>query len=186
MSSANISKLKCKLLGHAYRREICEPDKQRYTKDVCYNFIVKCKRCGTPLTVKSLTVDHEFGFFVTSGDEACTQVRTCKICGIIERKEVHVGSTHPTASSNPCLQNLVCDQCGKIIGEKEMHGSTHTTASSNPCMQNLACDQCGKIVGEVESHDYGMPFEARFPVGPDDYYYSNAVKCDRCGYIKQL
>jgi phage FluMu protein Com len=84
------------------------------------------------------------------------------------------------------MQNLVCDQCGKIIGEKEMHGSTHTTASSNPCMQNLACDQCGKIVGEVESHDYGMPFEARFPVDPDDYYYANAVKCDRCGYIKQL
>jgi hypothetical protein len=140
MFSANIAKLKCKLLGHAYQREFSEADKQSCTKDACY-FSLKCKRCGKLFTKESLKAHHEFGFFVTSGDELCTQIRTCKICGITERKEVHVGSTHATESSDPCLQNLVCDQCGKIIGGIEKHGSTHAIESSNPCMQNLACDQ---------------------------------------------
>lgn len=185
MFSANIAKLKCKILGHSYHREIREADKQRITKDICY-YSLACKRCGKLFTMESLEAHHEFGFFETSGDEVCTQIRTCKFCGFTERKEVHVGSTHTTESSDPCKQNLVCDQCGKIIGGKEKHGSTHTTESSNPCMQNLACDQCGKIVGEIESHDYGMPFDAKIPVFPDDWYSAQAVKCNRCGYIKEL
>jgi hypothetical protein len=131
------------------------------------------------------TGEHTFGNHVAEADFACLLIRTCSICGLIEKEEKH-GEFHTIQSEQMCKYKQVCDICGAIVGFTTKHGSSHTADSSNPCMLNLVCDQCGEIVGEIENHDYGMPFDCRFPVFPDDYYYHKAVMCNRCSYIKQL
>ena len=183
MFSANIAKLICFFTSHQYRGDIRVADKKRCKKDVCYTFL-QCNRCGK-LLEPSTSSNHQFGDFVASGNEACTLIRTCKKCGLEEKKEKH-GEFETIQLGQSCNYKQVCKICGAKVGETSKHGSTHAAESSNPCVQNRICDQCGKVIGEIDKHDYGMPFDARFPVDPDDYYIAKAVKCKLCGYRKQI
>ncbi len=183
MSSTSLARLKCFLMGHSYNKDLWEADQPLCDKFSCRAFR-KCDRCGS-LSKPSLRHDHIFGDYLASEAEPCLWISACKICGFNVNKEQH-GNFHSIESDEPCKYDQVCDLCGVVIGTATKHGSSHAEDTSNPCLQNQVCDQCRETIGQIEKHTFGMIFEARIPVEPDDWYAGKAHKCTRCGYFEPV
>lgn len=98
---------------------------------------------------------HNYTEWEYIAPESCTLLRTCRRCGIEQRRLNHEWDEWKSISSYaPCSQKRTCKRCF-TIEERESHlWDKWKSITTDLCNQKRICIRCGKFEERKTSHEW--------------------------------